>query len=45
MSAGELDAATLQPTLGLAGADVDRVVEHVDRARRRSEDGYTSRCD
>lgn len=29
--------------LVLAGADVDRIVEHVDRARGRSEDGYSRR--
>lgn len=29
--------------LVLAGADVDLIVEHVDRARRRSEDGYLPR--
>lgn len=29
--------------LVLAGADVDRIVEHVDRARWRSEDGYRPR--
>ena len=29
--------------LVLAGADVDLIVERVDRARRRSEDGYQPR--
>lgn len=29
--------------LVLAGADVDLIVEHVDQARRRSEDGYQPR--
>lgn len=29
--------------LVLAGADVDRIVEHVDRARARSQDGYQRR--
>jgi len=27
----------------LAGADVDLIVEHVDRARSRSDDGYSRR--
>jgi hypothetical protein len=29
--------------LVLAGADGDRIVEHVDRARERSRDGYSAR--
>jgi hypothetical protein len=29
--------------LVLAGADVDLIVEHVDRARERSMDGYSAR--
>lgn len=29
--------------LVLAGADVEHVVEHVDRARRKSQDGYSRR--
>jgi len=29
--------------LVMAGADVDLIVEHVDRARSRSDDGYSRR--
>ena len=29
--------------LVLAGADVDRIVEHVDRSRGKSRDGYQRR--
>jgi len=29
--------------LVLAGAEIDRIVEHVNRARERSRDGYSCR--
>jgi hypothetical protein len=29
--------------LVMAGADVDLIVEHADRARRKSQDGYRAR--